>query len=67
MIIMMSLAPIIVTSLVGWLMEKDIGMLIYALVVVSGAVWASIIMLLKYLNEEKENSKDDKMREMIEK
>ena len=63
----MSLAPIIVTSLVGWLMEKDIGMLIYALVVVSGAVWASIIMLLKYLNEEKENSKDDKMREMIEK
>ena len=64
---MMSLAPIIVTSLVGWLMEKDIGMLIYALVVVSGAVWASIIMLLKYLNEEKENSKDDKMREMIEK
>lgn len=64
---MMSLAPIIVTSLVGWLMEKDIGMLIYALVVVSGAVWASIIMLLKYLNEDKENSKDDKMREMIEK
>ena len=65
---MMSLAPIIVTSLVGWLMEKDVGMLIYALVVVSGgAVWASIIMLLKYLNEEKENSKDDKMREMIEK
>ena len=63
----MSLAPIIVTSLVGWLMEKDVGMLIYALVVVSGAVWASIIMLLKYLNEEKENSKDDKMREMIEK
>ena len=63
----MSLAPIIVTSLVGWLMEKDVGMLIYALVVVSGAVWASIVLLLKYLNEEKENSKDDKMREMIEK
>jgi hypothetical protein len=54
MIIMMSLAPIIVTSTAGWLMEKDIAMLIYSLVVVSGAVWGCIQLLVKYMRREKE-------------
>lgn len=64
---MMSLAPIILTSTVGWLMEKKVNNLIYSLVVISGAVWVCIHLLLRYMKMEKDQNQNETMREMIEK